>query len=612
MSSYADFLPSLRFQRTLAVSPDGSQVAYVDDSAGQFNLVVQSLDAGEPRRLTSLVDSAVGRVFWRPDGKAAGFVADSRGDENTQLIELDVATGEQQSFTDEPNVQFEPALGEPYSPDGTRLAYAGNDVEPGRQDVLVRELATGRVRRIYDRGGRVFAGYWSPDGTHLTVADWREGNNDHVIYLVPAGGGEPRRVSGDVVAAYWLGPWMPDGSRFLVMTPAGRDVTGLAVMDAATGDLTWLDASDWEVEELALSRDGRRLVWTVNVEGRSQLRGRDLTSGADLQIPKLPPGVVTNLTLTPDGQQVVMLMSTPTRPANVTVYDLASGELTTLTDARPAGVAPAGFVEPRLVHFPARDGHQLPANLYRPAGGSGPIGVVLAIHGGPPSQDRLEYTHDGFFQYLVSHGVAVFAPNVRGSSGYGIAYEKRSYRDWGGQDLADFADAAAYLHAQHWVDPARIGLVGRSYGGFAVLSCISRLPDYEWAAAVDWCGPANLVTFTRSQPPTWRSKVAAMIGDPDTDADFLLSRSPVTYVDQIRTPLLVIQGANDPRVPRHESDQIVARLRQRGVEVRYDVYDDEGHSFSKRANQTRAWSTAGEFLLSHLARSAPSAGTAAA
>jgi dipeptidyl aminopeptidase/acylaminoacyl peptidase len=150
------------------------------------------------------------------------------------------------------------------------------------------------------------------------------------------------------------------------------------------------------------------------------------------------------------------------------------------------------------------------------------------------------------------------------------------------------------------VDPGRIGLVGRSYGGFAVLSCISRLPEFDWAAAVVWCGPANLVTFTRAQPPTWRSKVAAMVGDPDTDEDFLLSRSPMTYVDQIRTPLLVIQGANDPRVPKAESDQIVQQLRARGVEVRYEVYHDEGHVFGKRDNQISARTTAGEFLLTHL------------
>jgi dipeptidyl aminopeptidase/acylaminoacyl peptidase len=181
-----------------------------------------------------------------------------------------------------------------------------------------------------------------------------------------------------------------------------------------------------------------------------------------------------------------------------------------------------------------------------------------------------------------------------------MSYQQLSYRDWGGGDLGDLADAVHYLRRQDWVDPERIGVVGRSYGGFAVLSCVSRLPELDWAAAVDWCGPSNLVTFTRSQPPTWRSKVALMVGDPETDKDFLMARSPVTYADQIRTPLFIIQGANDPRVPKPESDQIVERLRARGMEVRYDVYPDEGHSFGKRENQIKARSAAGEFLLSHL------------
>jgi dipeptidyl aminopeptidase/acylaminoacyl peptidase len=300
-----------------------------------------------------------------------------------------------------------------------------------------------------------------------------------------------------------------------------------------------------------------------------------------------------------------MLLSTPSRPWNLAALDLATGALRWLTDAQPASVQMTDLVEPTLVHYPARDGRQIPAYLYRPRDNREQVGVVLAIHGGPPSQERPSYSNDGFFQYLASHGVAVLAPNVRGSTGYGMTYQRLSYRDWGGGDLGDFADAARFLRSQPWVDPARIGLVGRSYGGFAVLSCVARLPEFDWAAAVVWCGPSDLVTFTRAQPPTWRSRVAIMVGDPDTDEEFLRSRSPVTYADQIRTPLLVIQGANDPRVPKAQSDRIVQRLRERGVEVRYQVYNDEGHLFGKRENQVTARSTAGEFLLAQLLHGPP-------
>jgi dipeptidyl aminopeptidase/acylaminoacyl peptidase len=215
-------------------------------------------------------------------------------------------------------------------------------------------------------------------------------------------------------------------------------------------------------------------------------------------------------------------------------------------------------------------------------------------------QARPNYSNDGLLQYLASRGVAVVAPNIRGSSGYGLAYQRAVHRDWGGVDLEDLDHVARYLKEQPWVDPTRIGLFGFSYGGFVVLSCVSRLPEHQWAAAVAWSGPSNLVTFARAQPPTWRAQVSIMIGDPDADAAFLMSRSPVSFADRISTPLFLIQGVNDARVPRYESDQIVQRLRERGVDVRYDLYPDEGHVFGRKANETKAQSDSADFLLAHL------------
>ncbi len=240
----------------------------------------------------------------------------------------------------------------------------------------------------------------------------------------------------------------------------------------------------------------------------------------------------------------------------------------------------------------------MPAWLYRPSG-DGPFPVVLSIHGGPQAQERPVYNYGGLYQYLLANGIGVLAPNVRGSAGYGRAYQRLIMRDWGGDDLRDFEAAAIYLRDLDWVDPDRIAVFGASYGGFATLSCLSRLPEF-WACGVDIVGPANLVTLVRSTVPTWRSSTDELIGDPDTDEEFLMSRSPVSYVDQIRAPLFVIQGANDPRVPQAESDQVVAALRARGVDVRYDVYDDEGHGFTRRANEEKAIGDSAEFLIRHL------------
>jgi dipeptidyl aminopeptidase/acylaminoacyl peptidase len=369
-----------------------------------------------------------------------------------------------------------------------------------------------------------------------------------------------------------------------------------------------VDSPAWEVEGAELSGDRRVLVWTVNVDGACELRARDMQAGRDLAVPRLPVGVITAMSVSHDGHRVALLLSTGTRPNNVALVDLPAGQFRWLTDAAPVHADPAGLVEPELVRFATHDGRDIPAYLYRPSGpGGGPFGVVLSIHGGPEAQERASYNYGGFYQYLLSHGVGVLAPNVRGSTGYGTEYQKLIHHDWGGAELRDFEHAAAYLRGLDWVDPARIGVFGGSFGGFATLSCVSRLPTL-WAAAVSIVGPSNLVTFVRSVPPTWLRYMAQWVGDPETEAGFLMARSPITHADQIVAPLFVIQGANDPRVVQAESDQIVASLRERGVDVRYDVYEDEGHGFTKRENQSKAIGDTADFLINYLAGSGSGGG----
>jgi dipeptidyl aminopeptidase/acylaminoacyl peptidase len=575
-------------------------VAYADDASGQFNLMVGPTAGGSPRRLTTFSDNTVRHVAWYPDGRSLVFLADAAGNESTQLYRVDVGGGEVAALTDMPGVQYAAALGDPFSPDGRLLCYAGNDRVARDQDVLVRDLASGTVHRTYAGGGQVWAGHWSPDGSRLSVAEWVDGMSHHIVYVAPVDGGPAVRLTPQSAApaTYWLGPWLPDGSGFLVCSNSGREFAGLAVMDAATGALRWLDSPDWDVEEVTMSADGHVMAWLVNVDGASELRARRWPTGENLDVPPLPAGEAGRLRLSRDGTLAVLQLSTPTRPRNLLAVDLAAGELRWLTGAVPNAADPNRMVEPELVRYQSGDGTPIPGYLYRPVAASGPLPVVMSLHGGPQFAERPTYV--GIYQYLLANGIAVFAPNPRGSTGYGKSYQTRLHRDWGGVDLDDWAAAVAWLRSQPWVDARRIGLFGGSYGGFGVLSCLSRLPDVDWAAAVVFFGISNLVTVANAAPPTWRSMVATQIGDPDADAAFLLSRSPITYADQIRAPLMVIQGANDIRVPRQESDQIVQRLRERGIEVRYDVYPDEGHGFAKTENQTRSMSDAAEFLIAHL------------
>jgi len=603
MTSYADFRPDRRFQPTLALSPDGTLVAYADNSSGQYDLVVQAVEAGGAgRRLTAYTDSTVREISWTPDGSSLIFLADSQGDEFYQLRRVAVDGGEVTTLTDTPKVQY--FLGE-VSPDGRWVAYGGNDRDPTAQDVLVQDLTTGEVRRVYEAGGMVFPGRWSPDSSRLTVVELR-GNTDHVAHLVTLDGDTEQILpleGGPSPAQYAPGAWLADGSGFLIGSDAGRDFLGLARYDLADRSLHWLETPDWDIEHADLSRDGRTLVWTVNVDGTSRLYARDLVTGENLSVPPLPAGGVDRISLSADGHQLALMLETATRPTNIALADLApipdatASRLRWLTEARP--VAASATAEPTLIRYPTHDGREIPAWLYRPAA-EGPRGVLLSIHGGPEAQERPRYNYAGLYQYLVANGIGVLAPNVRGSTGYGTAYQRLILRDFGGAELGDFEAAAHYLRGLDWVDPERIGVFGGSYGGFATLSCLSRLPEY-WACGVSIVGPSNLVTFARAVPPTWRAMMAAWVGDPETEADFLLSRSPITYVDAIRAPLFVIQGANDPRVVKTESDQIVDALRERGVEVRYDVYEDEGHGFTKRENEAKAFADTADFLVGHLA-----------
>jgi dipeptidyl aminopeptidase/acylaminoacyl peptidase len=597
---FAQFTAIRRYQPALSFSPDGTQLAYSTNTSGQFNLWRQPSAGGYPRQLTVFTDEAVREIAWSPDGETILFTADRQGDEYTQLYLIPARGGRPEALTGSPGVQFHLA-GQPWSPDGRTIAYAGNDRVPSDQDVIVRDVAGSETGRPLAGDGYYHPIAWSPDGRFLTAIQ-AKGNTDQDVHLVSLADGSSRNLlPHDGEIKLFPGPWAPDGLGFYLLTDEGREFLGLALYEIEAGSYRWIETPDWDIEDLSASDDGALLAWVVNEDGYSRLHLRDTRSGRSLPTPDLPDGVIDSLTVSRDGSKVAFLLNRPTHPSEIFVLDVASGGLTQLTDGFLGGIPDEDLIRPELIRFTTWDGLRIPAFLYRPVGASAanPSPVVLSIHGGPESQERPTYAYTGLYQYLLSRGIGVLAPNIRGSTGYGKTYQRLIHRDWSGGDRQDFEAAVKFLHGLDWVDPQRIAVFGGSYGGFATLTCVSRLPDY-WAAAVDIVGPANLVTFTKAVPPTWRRFVDEWVGNPDTEADFLLERSPITYVDQIKTPLFVIQGARDPRVVQAESDQIVAKLRERGVPVRYDVYEDEGHGFTKRENELKALGDIAGFLEEHL------------
>jgi dienelactone hydrolase len=413
--------------------------------------------------------------------------------------------------------------------------------------------------------------------------------------------------------------WFVDGEQsVLVETTLFDDLGGLGWLSLADPDkpepVTVTGAvhdgvAAWEPGTRRLAED--RFLVSYNVDGVSwgyeavldpQRRRLDLTRVLWGREP-LAGGVVEHHDHDRATGKVAVAFSSAAAPAQLVTIDPDGGH-TTITRNRVLGVDPALLSPGEDASYHSHDGLRISARLYLPAdrlGFEGPRPVVHYIHGGPQGQERPDFTWFSMplIQYFTLHGFAVFVPNVRGSTGYGQAYMKHVDRDWGGLDRLDHVAGVERLHADPRLDAGRIGVMGRSYGGFMTLTLAGRHPEL-WSAAVDMFGPYDLLAWTKRLPESWQTYFRLIIGDPDTERDELVARSPRTYLGALACPLLVVQGANDPRVTKADSDELVAELRGAGKDVDYLVFEDEGHDITRLANKVRCYETITSFFERHL------------
>jgi dipeptidyl aminopeptidase/acylaminoacyl peptidase len=574
-------------------SPDGTRIAYLANTSGYMNLWVMPDGGGFPRQLTSLSERRVTDFRWSPDGRRIAFTSDFHGDEMHQVFVVDADGGWPRQLTDDPRAQYSIS---DWTPDGKRIVITGNDREPTEMDPQLLDPETGQVERLVT-GGMFYSAGVSPDGRRLALLEFIS-NTDQNVHVLDLETRERRLATPHEGEAVFLpADWARDGSGLYLLTNHGREYSGLAFYSLARNSWSFAHAPKNDVEGFTLARGGRTTLASVNVGGASVLQAFALGENREIPVPTLPAGVVTNMSLHPTERRAVIAFSRATEATNIYEVDLAAQSVRALEQSMLGGVRPQELAEPVLVSYPSFD-RDIPAWLFRPAG-DGPFPVVLSIHGGPEDQERPTYAYHGLYQFLLSRGVGVLAPNIRGSRGYGVSYQKLIHRDWGGGELEDIRHAALFLRELEWVDAKRIALFGGSFGGFAALSAASRLPDL-WALAVDVVGPSNLITFVDSVPPHWKRMLKDWVGDPVADREMLIERSPITYVDAIKVPLLVIQGATDPRVVKAESDQMVERLRALGREVDYWVDEESGHGPSSRKAAVRWWKMAGEYLVDRL------------
>ncbi|VTT87466.1 peptidase S9, prolyl oligopeptidase active site region [Halorubrum sp. DM2] len=547
-------------------------------------------------------EESVSFVDSSPERSEAVFGMDEGGNERAQLYRLDYESGAITDLTAMPEAKHRWGG---WDSTGDRFAFASNRRDEAVFDVYVqgRDETGDDAELVHEGDGWLSVAGWSPSDDRLIVHE-AHSSFDHDLYTLDLATGDlTHHTPHEGDARYSSPEWGPDGEGVYLVTDRESDTLRLERLDLATGEFAVVaDGGEWNVDGVAVEEDSRRLVYSRNVDGYTELTVGELVAPDridEFPEPDLPDGVAGGVSFGPEGDRFAVTATGSTHNANVYVVDAATGEAERWTRASTAGIPRDSFVERELVHYPTFDGRDIPAFFSVPETEPPESGypVVVDIHGGPESQRRPSFA--SVTQYLLNNGYAVFEPNVRGSSGYGKAYSGLDDVEKRMDSVKDIREGVGWLHDHPEVDPDRIVAMGGSYGGFMVLASLTEYPEL-WAAGVDIVGIANFVTFLENTGDWRRSLREAEYGSLAEDREFLESVSPINNIDRIEAPLFVLHGENDPRVPVGEAEQIVEKAREQGVPVRKLIFDDEGHGFAKLENRIEAYRGIVDFLAEHV------------
>ncbi len=571
---------------------DGGEIlAFLTDITGTPQVWSVPLEGGWPEQLTFFQEK-VWTLSAAPGGTRLICTRDIGGNERYQMFLVSSDGVEVRRISESLDAIYHFGA---WSHDGEQIAFTSNQRNGTHFDVYIQGVDVGSAQMIFQTEGNFRVLDWSPDGTQLILVN--EVSSAHqVLFLLEVESREARPLTPLDDPANHLQVRWTEADFIYLLTNQRREFLGLAQLKVDTGKVSYLmEDLPHDVEAWGISPDGLTIAFVSSMDGYSQLGMYSLETGQRRIIPDFPEGVIAEPKFSPDGSQLAVSVQSPQDNLNVWVVDLANGPSPSrkLTQSSLAGIPQKSFVAPTLIHYDTFDERSIPGFFYSPQDVQPPFPCILYIHGGPASQIVPDF--DPRFQFFLSHGYAILAPNVRGSRGYGKSYMAMDDVELRMDSVIDLKYAVDWLGQQDEVDTNRIAIYGRSYGGFMVLSAITTFPDL-WAAAIDVVGIANWVTFLENTSSWRRAHREQEYGSLEHDRDFLASISPIHEVDRIQCPLLVIHGANDPRVPVSEADQIVGSLRERDHPVEYLRYEDEGHKVAKLHNRIDSFTKMGEFL----------------
>ncbi|HXN50666.1 MAG TPA: S9 family peptidase [Candidatus Acidoferrum sp.] len=573
-----------------AWSPDGKEIVFSSNFTGRFNLWKVSSSGGWPIQL-SQSDDRQGGAMWSPDGKWILYQSDRGGAEIYDLFAIPSGGGKAVNLTKTDDISETSPV---WSLDGTQLAISYKKKFAPVTDVAVMDWSTRAVRNLTNETtpDHLWSGHlWSPDGKAVYATRINAGFTDASVYRIDAATGQREELTPhEGQSRTSVSAVSPDGKTLLVTADRPGGYPNVGLLDAATKKLTWVTDLKWEADAGEFSPDGKWFTYAVNEDGRTDayLAETATRNAAKLNLPAGLNGFSGNpSTFSPDGKHVLVNHQSSTQPGDLWVYDPAAKRATQLTFSTIASLAAAKLPPSQLVHYKSFDGKIISAFLWVPYNlkrdGSNP-GIVLP-HGGPTGQ-----TVDSFNRFaaaLASRGYVCVAPNVRGSTGYGMEFQKANVKDLGGGDLDDEVYATKFLTATGFVDEKKIGITGGSYGGYMTLMAIGKKPDL-WAAAVEQYGIINWLTMLEHEDPFLQEYEKSLLGDPVKDREVYENASPIKFIRQAKAPLLVLQGENDIRVPKEEAEQVVTIYKETGKTVDSHFYPQEGHGFAKRENQIDA------------------------
>jgi dipeptidyl aminopeptidase/acylaminoacyl peptidase len=578
-------------------SSDESKLAYTSDASGIYNIYEVDLSSGETNQRTQSEKESFYVLGYIPNSNALLYSADKGGNEisHLYLLKEDNTTLDLTPQVDEKARFFG------WSKDRSHFYYQSNKRDSRYFDLYKMKVGQWNPILVYENRQNLSLQTLSNNERYFLLSKaLTTSTNDFFLFDNKTQG--ITKIS-ETSGGYSSAGFSDDNTQFFYRTDVGKEFDYLKSYTIETGEQKIVYESDWDVMYSYLSENETYRVVGINEDGKTNLVILNTQDGTQVDFPEIPDGTITGVSISQSEQKMRLSVGSSKSPNDFYLYDLKTNTIKKLTNSLNPELNADHLVAAEVIRFASFDGLEIPAIYYKPiqASAKEKVPALVWVHGGPGGQSRVGYS--SLIQYLVNQGYAILAVNNRGSSGYGKSFYKMDDRNHGDKDLKDCIWGKKWLQEQDYIDPDKIGIIGGSYGGYMTMAAMAFAPD-EFKVGVNIFGVTNWIRTLKSIPPFWEASRKALyqeLGDPYTEDSIRLKAiSPLFYAEKIKNPVMVLQGANDPRVLQVESDEIVAAVQENKVPVDYVIFPDEGHGFRKKDNQIKGYGQIKQFLDTYL------------